>query len=123
MAQQGTTLQGCNNELVKYMEELCMQKTEVDEQIAKLIADKTKIQNEIAMLTIQLESISESLLWKNAIQKKLDTILAEGIFAYDKILDSSKILLDVLKKEIENLDKLIALKKIFSESMSSSESD
>lgn len=116
MTQQGAILQGCNNELVKYMEDLCMQKKEIDQQIGKLIEDKTKIQNEIEMLTKQLESICESLLWKNTIQKKLDNILAEGIFAYDKILDSSRMLLSVLKKEIENLDKLIALKKLFSES-------
>ncbi|ETE68216.1 Sjoegren syndrome nuclear autoantigen 1-like protein, partial [Ophiophagus hannah] len=103
MIKQGTNLQSCNNELVNYMEELYIQKSEVDKQIDKLIKDKIKVQNEIEMLTQQLKNISESLAWKNAIQKELDTILAEGLFTYDKILESSKMLLSVLQTEIENI--------------------
>lgn len=115
MTQQGVILQGYNNELVKYMEELFLRKKDIDQQIGKLIEDKAGIQNEIDILTKQLESICESLLWKNTVQQKLDKILVEGIFAYDKILDSSKTLLNALKKEMEHLDKLLELRRLFSE--------
>lgn len=111
MTKQGAVLQGCNNELVKYMEDLCIQKKEVDQQIGKLVEDKTKIQYEIEVLTKQLENVCESLIWKNTIQKKLDNILSEAVFTYDKILDSSRMLLNVLKKEIENLDKNDSIEK------------
>uniref|UniRef100_A0A8C5RRN8 Uncharacterized protein n=1 Tax=Laticauda laticaudata TaxID=8630 RepID=A0A8C5RRN8_LATLA len=116
MIQQGANLQCSTNELVDYMEELCIQKSEVDEQIEKLIKDKTKVQNEIKMLTQQLENIYESLAWKKAVQNELDAILVEGLFTYDKILESSKMLLNVLKTEIENVDKMIEWKKQYCES-------
>ncbi|XP_007420830.1 Sjoegren syndrome nuclear autoantigen 1 [Python bivittatus] len=115
MTHQGAVLQGYNNELVKYMEDLCVQREEVDQQIGQLVEDKTKIQDEIEMLTKQLEYVCKSLAWKNATQKRLDKILAETGLAYEKILDSSRMLLSVLKTETENLDKMIALKKQCSE--------
>uniref|UniRef100_A0A2D4KVR0 Uncharacterized protein n=1 Tax=Micrurus paraensis TaxID=1970185 RepID=A0A2D4KVR0_9SAUR len=107
----------CFNELVDYMEELYIQKIEVDKQIEKLMKNKARVQNEIDVLKEQLENICESLAWKNAVQKEIDTILSEGMLTYDKILDSSKMLLNILETEIENVDKMIELKKQYSNSL------
>uniref|UniRef100_A0A8C0V1S5 Sjoegren syndrome nuclear autoantigen 1 homolog n=1 Tax=Cyanistes caeruleus TaxID=156563 RepID=A0A8C0V1S5_CYACU len=67
MTQQGAVLQGYNNELVKCIEDLCMQKEELNKQIQQAEEEKNKLQHEI------------------------------------QILDSSRTLLNVLKKEVGTL--------------------
>uniref|UniRef100_A0A8C3EYH8 Uncharacterized protein n=1 Tax=Corvus moneduloides TaxID=1196302 RepID=A0A8C3EYH8_CORMO len=67
MTQQGAVLQGYNNELVKCIEDLCMQKEELNKQIRQAEEEKNKLQHEI------------------------------------QILDSSRTLLNVLKKEVGSL--------------------
>uniref|UniRef100_A0A670YKP9 Uncharacterized protein n=1 Tax=Pseudonaja textilis TaxID=8673 RepID=A0A670YKP9_PSETE len=115
MIQQAANIQCSSNELVDYMEELYIQKREVDKQIEKLINNKAKVQNEIEMLTQQMENICGSLAWKKAVQKELDAILVDGLYTYDKILESSKMLLNALKAEIENVDKMIEWKMQYCE--------
>ncbi|KAG8138851.1 hypothetical protein E2320_001637 [Naja naja] len=110
MIQQGSDFQFCDIELVNYMEHLCAQKIQVDNQIEQLMKDKIMVQKDIEMLTHQLENIRETLAWKSAIQKELDSLLVEGLFTYDQILESSKMLLSVLEEEIQKVDHLIALK-------------
>uniref|UniRef100_A0A8V5FM60 Uncharacterized protein n=1 Tax=Melopsittacus undulatus TaxID=13146 RepID=A0A8V5FM60_MELUD len=63
MTQQGAVLQGYNNELVKCIEDLCMQKEELNKQIQQAEEEKKKT----------------------------------------PILDSSRTLLSVLKKEVGSL--------------------
>uniref|UniRef100_A0A8U8B5D0 Uncharacterized protein n=1 Tax=Geospiza parvula TaxID=87175 RepID=A0A8U8B5D0_GEOPR len=67
MTQQGAVLQGYNNELVKCIEDLCMQKEELNKQIQQAEEERNKLQHEI------------------------------------QILDSSRTLLNVLKKEVGSL--------------------
>uniref|UniRef100_A0A8B9I0P9 Uncharacterized protein n=1 Tax=Anser brachyrhynchus TaxID=132585 RepID=A0A8B9I0P9_9AVES len=67
MTQPGAILQGYNNELVKYIEDLCLQKEELNKQIQQAEEEKNKLQHEI------------------------------------QILDSSRTLLNVLKKEVGDL--------------------
>ncbi|XP_053116160.1 microtubule nucleation factor SSNA1-like [Hemicordylus capensis] len=110
MTHQGAVLQGYNNELVKSIEDLCVQREELDKQIRQAEEEKNKLQGEIKMLTKQLGHVCESLTWKNAACKELDMVLAETEVAYEKILESSRMLLNVLKIETGNLDKIIALK-------------
>ncbi|XP_048338370.1 Sjoegren syndrome nuclear autoantigen 1 homolog [Sphaerodactylus townsendi] len=110
MTHQGAVLQGYNNELVKHLEDLSVHREELDKQIRQAEQEKKVVQDEIETLTVQLRRVCESLTWKNAMQKELDKILAETEVAYEKILESSRILLNVLKTETGNLDKVIALK-------------
>ncbi|XP_060104246.1 microtubule nucleation factor SSNA1-like [Heteronotia binoei] len=110
MTHQGAVLQGYNNELVKYLEDLSVRREELDTEIRQAEQEKKVVQDEIAKLTAQLGQVCESLAWKNAAQRELDKILAETEVAYEKILQSSRILLNVLKTEMGNLDKVIALK-------------
>uniref|UniRef100_A0A8C0F2F7 SSNA1 n=3 Tax=Strigidae TaxID=30459 RepID=A0A8C0F2F7_BUBBB len=67
MTQQGAVLQGYNNELVKCIEDLRMQKEELNKQIQQAEEEKSKLQHKI------------------------------------QILDSSRTLLNVLKKEVGSL--------------------
>lgn len=110
MTQQGAVLQGYNNELVKCIEDLCMQREELNKQIQQAEVEKNKLQHEIQILSKQLECVCESLAQKTASRNELDKILAETETAYMKILDSSRMLLNVLKKEVGNLNKAAELK-------------
>uniref|UniRef100_A0A8C3HR00 Sjoegren syndrome nuclear autoantigen 1 n=2 Tax=Emydidae TaxID=8476 RepID=A0A8C3HR00_CHRPI len=74
MTQQGAVLQGYNNELVKCVEDLCMQREELNKQIQQAEVEKNKLQHEI------------------------------------RILSDSRMLLNVLKKEVGNLNKAAELK-------------
>lgn len=103
MTQQGAVLQGYNNELVKCIEDLCMQKEELNKQIRQAEEEKNKLQHEIQVLSEQLECVCENLAQKVASRNELDKILAETEAAYMKILDSSRTLLNVLKKEVGSL--------------------
>lgn len=103
MTQQGAVLQGYNNELVKCIEDLCMQKEELNKQIQQAEEEKNKLQHEIQVLSEQLECVCENLAQKVASRNELDKILAETEAAYMKILDSSRTLLNVLKKEVGSL--------------------
>lgn len=103
MTQQGAVLQGYNNELVKCIEDLCMQKQELTKEIQQAEEEKNKLQHEIQVLNEELEHVCENLAQKVASRNELDKILAETEAAYMKILDSSRTLLSVLKKEVGNL--------------------
>uniref|UniRef100_A0A670J4V2 SS nuclear autoantigen 1 n=1 Tax=Podarcis muralis TaxID=64176 RepID=A0A670J4V2_PODMU len=74
MTHQGAVLQGYNNELVKHIEDLYMQREEVSKQIREAEEEKTAL-------------------------------------TYEKILESSRMLLNVLKAETGNLDKTIMLNR------------
>ncbi|NXG02141.1 SSNA1 protein, partial [Sakesphorus luctuosus] len=100
MTQQGAVLQGYNNELVKCIEDLCMQREELSKQIQQAEEERNKLQHEIQVLSEQLDHVCETLAQKVASRNELDKILAETEAAYMKILDSSRTLLNVLKKEV-----------------------
>ncbi|XP_062424973.1 microtubule nucleation factor SSNA1-like isoform X1 [Rhea pennata] len=110
MTQQGAALQGYNNELVKCIEDLCMQKEELNKQIQQAEEEKNKLQHQIQVLNEKLECVCENLAQKVASRNELDKILAETEAAYMKILDSSRTLLNVLKKEVGSLKSTPELK-------------
>ncbi|CAH1272588.1 microtubule nucleation factor SSNA1-like [Branchiostoma lanceolatum] len=103
MAQQGAALQSYNNELVKCIEDLCAKRDELHRQILTEEEEKTKIQNDIRILTERLAKVNESLSKKMATRNEFDRTIAETEAAYMKILESSQTLLNVLKREATTL--------------------
>ncbi|CAH3020345.1 unnamed protein product [Porites evermanni] len=99
MSQQGAALQTYNNELVKCIEDLCTKRDELQKQILNEEEEKSKIQNDIRILSERLAKINESLAKKIASRNEYDKTIAETEAAYMKILESSQTLLHVLKKE------------------------
>ncbi|GAB1600939.1 Sjoegren syndrome nuclear autoantigen 1 homolog [Argonauta hians] len=99
MALQGATLQTYNNELVKCIEELCQKRDLIKRQIEQEAEMKQKIQNDIHMLTDRLSKLNESMSRKMSVQNEFDRTICETETAYKKILESSEILLNVLKRE------------------------
>ncbi|XP_077779018.1 microtubule nucleation factor SSNA1-like [Podarcis muralis] len=105
MTQQGAALQSYNNELVKCIEDLSLKRDELSKQIRQEEEEKSKLQNDIRVLTDKLSRVNESLARKMASRNEFDRTIAETEAAYMKILESSQTLLNVLRKEAGNLAK------------------
>ncbi|XP_063717227.1 microtubule nucleation factor SSNA1-like [Symsagittifera roscoffensis] len=99
MSQQGAALQSYNNELVKCIEELCTKRDELQKQIVSEEEEKSKLQNDIRLLSEKLAKLNEGLAKKIAARNEFDRTIQETEAAYIKILESSQVLLNVLKKE------------------------
>ncbi|XP_061119243.1 Sjoegren syndrome nuclear autoantigen 1 [Conger conger] len=105
MSQQGAAMQTYNNELVKCLEELCSRREELSVQIQKEEEEKTRLQQEMQLLTEKLNRVTDSLARRTAARAQYDRTIAETEAAYMKILESSQTLLSVLKREAGNLSK------------------
>ncbi|XP_791762.1 Sjoegren syndrome nuclear autoantigen 1 homolog [Strongylocentrotus purpuratus] len=99
MTQQAAALQSYNNELVKCIEELCLKRDDVHKQIKQEEEEKTKVQNDLRILTEKLAKLNESLAKKIATRNEYDKTIGETEAAYMKIIESSHSLLNVLQKE------------------------
>ncbi|KAJ4458443.1 putative Deflagellation inducible protein; 13 kDa [Paratrimastix pyriformis] len=104
-AAKGATLHTCNSELVKCIEDMYDKRQELQEQIIREEEEKAKIQFDIRMLNERLQRISESLQRKILARDDYDKTIEETEAAYSKILESSKVLLSVLKRESATLSK------------------
>eukprot|EP01006_Ploeotia_vitrea_P044276 TRINITY_DN66822_c3_g2_i1.p1 TRINITY_DN66822_c3_g2~~TRINITY_DN66822_c3_g2_i1.p1 ORF type:complete len:112 (-),score=9.71 TRINITY_DN66822_c3_g2_i1:1047-1382(-) len=105
MAETGATLQSTNNELVKCIEDLRQKREESNRLILKEEEEKARIVNEIQILTERLNHIDEGLNRKYAARAEYDKAISETENAFTKILESSRTLLHVLKRESSNLRK------------------
>lgn len=105
MAGQGASLQNYNNELVKCIEDLRDRREAVNREILSDEAAKAKIQQDLAILTKRLGEVNEDLAKKMQARNEYDRTIQETEAAYMKILESSQTLLQVLKRETNNLQK------------------
>ena len=105
MAAQGATLQNCNNELVKCIEDLRENREEINRQILKEEEEKAKIQSDLNILTDRLSSINENLAKKIQARNEYDITIQSAEEAYMKILETSQLLLQVLRLETVKLTK------------------
>ena len=100
MAQQGAALQTYNNELVKCLEELC--EREIDKEHAER---KAVLDSQLIQLTAKINAMDASLARKLQTKEEYDKTIRESEEAYMKILESSQVLLNVVKKDTMNLQK------------------
>lgn len=105
MAGQGASLQNYNNELVKCIEDLREKREEINRQILRDEEAKAKIQQDLAVFTKRLSEVNEELSKKLQTRNEYDRTIQETEAAYMKILESSQTLLQVLKRETQNLHK------------------
>ncbi|NWT43149.1 SSNA1 protein, partial [Chroicocephalus maculipennis] len=85
--------------------ELRARREELSGRIREEEAERGRLQGRLWALTQRLARTSESLARNLAARGELDRTIAETEAAYGKILESSQILLDVLKGEIGNAGK------------------
>ena len=111
---QGASLQNYNNQLVSCLEDLKEQRSGLEKEIQEELAEKSKLEREIALLTerltrvngeVQIENLNKKVIARNDYDKAIQE--TEG--AYIKILESSQTLLHVLKRESLNLAKKVNL--------------
>lgn len=103
MAQQGAALQTYNNELVKSMEELMQRRAALQSQIEAETAEKTRLEAERARVEERLGVVDNSLQKKLGTRVEYDRVIQEAEQAYLKILESSQLLLNVVKSRSSDL--------------------
>ncbi|KAK7793654.1 hypothetical protein R5R35_006138 [Gryllus longicercus] len=99
MAQQGAILQTYNQELVKCIEELKRKRRSLEEIISTQQEEKIEAEKELERLSTKLNSIVESLSKNIAVKQDYDRTIEEAEAAYTKILESSQVLLTMVKRE------------------------
>eukprot|EP00039_Didymoeca_costata_P024134 m.9391 g.9391 ORF g.9391 m.9391 type:complete len:105 (-) comp4057_c0_seq1:41-355(-) len=97
MSQQGATLQGLNNELVSCIEQLKRKRETVQDLIEQEEAEKEKLQSDLHILSERLARLTESISKKMQAREQYDRTIKDSEQAYNKILESSETLLQVLK--------------------------
>eukprot|EP00092_Neocalanus_flemingeri_P021831 GFUD01023683.1.p1 GENE.GFUD01023683.1~~GFUD01023683.1.p1 ORF type:complete len:152 (+),score=54.39 GFUD01023683.1:116-571(+) len=103
MAQQGAALQTYNNELVKSLEELMQRRAALQAQIEAETAEKTRLEAERARVEERLGVVDNSLQKKLGTRTEYDRVIQEAEQAYLKILESSQLLLNVVKSRSSDL--------------------
>jgi len=105
MAQQGAALQNYNNELVKVLEELCERRQRLEREIEMDKREKQKLDAQLAQLTAKSNALDASLARKLDTKAQYDQTIRDSETAYLKILESSQVLLNVVKKDSVSLQK------------------
>ncbi|KAF7399054.1 Sjoegren syndrome nuclear autoantigen 1 isoform X1 [Vespula maculifrons] len=104
MSQHGAALQTYNQELVKCLEEMKLRRAELQTQIESQEEEKNNLQREIEKMSHKLTRLNDSLAKRVAVRNEYDRTIADTETAYMKILESSQLLLNMIKREATNLD-------------------
>ncbi|XP_035742985.1 Sjoegren syndrome nuclear autoantigen 1 homolog isoform X1 [Vespa mandarinia] len=112
MSQHGAALQTYNQELVKFflklfqgLEEMKLRRAELQTQIEAQEEEKNNLQREIEKMSHKLTRLNDSLAKRVAVRNEYDRTIADTETAYMKILESSQLLLNMIKREATNLVK------------------
>lgn len=107
MSQHGAALQTYNQELVKCLEEMKLRRTELQAQIESQEEEKNNLQKEIERMSCKLTRLNDSLAKRIAVRNEYDKTIADTETAYMKILESSQLLLKMIKREAMCLDQTL----------------
>ncbi|XP_076282801.1 microtubule nucleation factor SSNA1 [Lasioglossum baleicum] len=107
MSQHGAALQTYNQELVKCLEDMKAKRGELQVQIDSQEEEKNNLQREIEKLSYKLTRLNDSLSQRIAVRNEYDRTIADTETAYVKILESSQLLLNMIKREATNLDQTL----------------
>ncbi|KAJ9457945.1 Sjoegren syndrome nuclear autoantigen 1 [Diplonema papillatum] len=98
-------LQSTNADLVSHIDSMKDRRTELDRFIQREEEEKARIVNDLRILNERLARLDEGLAKKYAARQEYDRTIAETENAFSKIIDSSRTLLHVLKRESSTLNK------------------
>ncbi|XP_011691025.1 PREDICTED: Sjoegren syndrome nuclear autoantigen 1 homolog isoform X1 [Wasmannia auropunctata] len=107
MSQHGAALQTYNQELVKCLEEMKLRRSELQAQIESQDEEKNNLHREIEKMSCKLTQLNDSLAKRIAVRNEYDRTIADTEAAYVKILESSQLLLNMIKKEAVSLDQTL----------------
>ena len=104
MAEQGAALQSYNNELVKCLDELCEKRSLLQKDIDKEEEQKFSLETQFKTIQDKLTRTNARLDDKYATKAEYDKLISESEQAYMKILESSQVLLNVVKRDAATLN-------------------
>ncbi|XP_034183378.1 uncharacterized protein LOC117605778 isoform X1 [Osmia lignaria lignaria] len=84
-----------------------LRRMELQTQIEAQEDEKNSLQTEIEKLSYKLTRLNDSLTKRIAVRNEYDRTIADTETAYIKILESSQLLLNMIKKEATNLDQTL----------------
>jgi len=103
MARQGAALQNYNNELVKSLEELCQRRHTLQSAIDTEQSEREDLERQKQAIQDRLQLVNSSLNEKLTTKAEYDRVIGEAESAYMKILESSQVLLNVVKSKSQDL--------------------
>ena len=103
MSQQGAALQTYNNELVRCLDDLRAKRDAIRKEMEAEEADKRRLEEDAARLRMRLDAVNRSLAEKGETRAGYDRAIAECESAYAKIVESSQVLLNVVRKDARAL--------------------
>ncbi|XP_076753127.1 uncharacterized protein LOC143424744 isoform X1 [Xylocopa sonorina] len=91
----------------KGLEEMKLRRTELQAEIESQEEEKNHLQREIEKLSYKLTRLNDCLTKRIAVRNEYDRTIADTETAYVKILESSQLLLNMIKREATNLDQTL----------------
>ncbi|XP_014204914.1 Sjoegren syndrome nuclear autoantigen 1 homolog [Copidosoma floridanum] len=102
------TMQAFNQELIQCIEELKTTKSGLEAQIEAEESEKSRLQHEVERMSSKISQLNESLGKKSAARVDYERTIQETESAYMKILESSQLLLNMVKREAACLDQTLS---------------
>ncbi|XP_011691026.1 PREDICTED: Sjoegren syndrome nuclear autoantigen 1 homolog isoform X2 [Wasmannia auropunctata] len=93
--------------LCKRLEEMKLRRSELQAQIESQDEEKNNLHREIEKMSCKLTQLNDSLAKRIAVRNEYDRTIADTEAAYVKILESSQLLLNMIKKEAVSLDQTL----------------
>jgi len=92
-------MQSYNNEIVKCLDDLCERRNRLVKEIQREEQEKNVLESQFRALQERLDVVNASLREKESTKAEFDKTIGDTEKAYMKILESSQVLLNVVKKE------------------------
>ncbi|KYM96222.1 Sjoegren syndrome nuclear autoantigen 1 like protein, partial [Cyphomyrmex costatus] len=89
------------------LEEMKIRRSELQAQIESQEEEKNNLQREIEKMSCKLTQLNDSLAKRITVRNEYDRTIADTEAAYVKILESSQLLLNMIKKEAVSLDQTL----------------
>ena len=102
--QQGAAIQSYNNEVVRCLQQLELQRRELQSQIDADEREKAELEAKRQAVEAKLCSVNAALEDKLEKREKYDKAIQESRKAHQSIMESSQVLLNVVKKDLKELN-------------------
>ncbi|XP_058799081.1 microtubule nucleation factor SSNA1-like [Phymastichus coffea] len=108
ISRSGEAMQAFNQDLIRCLEDLKTTKSRLETQIDEEEAERVRLQRDVERMNVKISQLNESLGKKSAARADYEHTIQEAESAYMKILESSQLLLNMVKKEAACLDKTLS---------------
>ena len=104
MAEQGAAIQSYNNEVVRGLQQLEQQRRQLQAQIDEDERERLELEAQRKAVEAKLCSVNAALQDKLDKREKYDKAIQESRKAHQSIMESSQVLLNVVKKDLKELN-------------------